>query len=237
MQKLKLIIFDVDGTLADTEQYGHLPACNDAMKSIGLNVVWKWEDFKAMLNIPGTSNRLRVELKKRNYDENEIEEYVKKFEPLKKELYIKKYLAKLNLREGIKDLINETIKNKIKLAIVSTSHESQIKALLDLKLPEQQHYFEIILGKESGKKTNNNGYLHKKCLELTKCSPEESLAIEDSEEGLQAAVSAGIPTAVFYNDYTYGSPFVKAKLVAHSLKLFNLKLLTELTVMKNFRSP
>ncbi len=229
MHKLKLIIFDVDGTLADTEQYGHLPACNDAMKLFGLNIKWTWDEFKSMLNIPGTSKRLRKELSQRNYSDEEIENYVQKFEPLKKKLYIEKYLPEINLKAGVHNLINEAIANKIKLAIVSTSYETQIKELLKSKLPDVQHYFEVILGKESGKKVDNDGYLYKKCLQITSCSAEESLVIEDSEGGLEAAVCAGITTAVFYNDYTFGSPFKNAKLVASSLEPFNLNLLMETT--------
>lgn len=232
MRKLKLIIFDVDGTIADTERYGHLPACNDAMKLIGLNLNWSWNKFKSMLDIPGTSNRLRKELSQRNFSNIKIENYVRKFEPLKKKLYVEKYLQRINLRKGVKELINEAIKSKIKLAIVSTSYETQIKALLNAKLPDEQNYFEVILGKESGKKVDNNGYLHKKCLQLTNCKAEESLVIEDSNDGLKAAVCANISTAVFYNDYTFGSPFENAKLVAKSLEHFNLYLIMKIIGFK-----
>ncbi len=223
MGKLKLIIFDVDGTIADTEKYGHLPACNDAMNLIGLNIKWSWDNFKSMLHIPGSSNRLRMELSKRNFEKEIIENYIGKFEPLKRKLYIEKYLPQIELRSGIIELITEAINDKIKLAIVSTSYEEQIKALLKTKLKKFAEHFEVILGKESGQKINNNGYLHKKCLRLASCLPGESLMIEDSDDGLKASICAGIPTAVFYNDYTFGSPFEKALLVAPSLEDFNLR--------------
>ena len=228
MQKLKLIIFDVDGTLADTERYGHLPACNEAMETIGLDIKWSWDDFKAILHIPGTTNRLILELDKMKLSDETKGEYIKKFEPLKKKLYIEKYLPEVNLRKGVRNLIDEAIRNNISLSIVSTTYESQIKALLKSKLPDVQNHFEVILGKESGKKVDNDGYLYKQCLKLMNCSAKESMVIEDSESGLEAAVCAGIPTAVFYNDYTFGSPFKKAKLVAPSLEHFNLQILKDI---------
>nr|ACZ28623.1 phosphatase/phosphohexomutase HAD superfamily [uncultured organism] len=198
------------------------------MESIGLDIKWTWEEFKAMLHIPGSKNRLKLELEKLNLATEKKETYIKEFEFLKKNIYIQKYLPEIKLREGVKSLIDEAIQSNIRLAIVSTSYESQIISLLNSKLHDVQHYFEVILGKESGKKTANNGYLYKKCLQITNCSPGEVIVIEDSEEGLEAAVCAGISTAVFYNDYTFGSAFKKAKLVAPSLKHFNLKKLIDI---------
>ena len=56
------IIFDVDGTIADTERHGHLPACNDAFSELELPINWSWEEFKKMLDIPSNANRARIAL-------------------------------------------------------------------------------------------------------------------------------------------------------------------------------
>lgn len=48
----------------------------------------------------------------------------------------------------------------------------------------------------------------------------EATMIKDSEEGLEDALAAGIPTAVFCNDYTFGKPFSGAHLVAPGLEHF-----------------
>jgi phosphoglycolate phosphatase-like HAD superfamily hydrolase len=224
MKKLKAIIFDVDGTMVNSERYGHLPACNDAMKQIGLNINWNWDDFKYLIkNIPGSVNRLKNELNNAGYSESEIDEYAAKFEPLKKQIYIENYLPKLKIRSGVKKILSEAVKQKISISIISTSFEEQIEALLKSKFSQFEKHFEIIYGKESGKKTYNNGFLHKKFLSVTGFSADEVLMIEDSTEGLQASLEAEIPTAIIYNDYTFGEDFTNAKLVASSLKVFSLE--------------
>jgi beta-phosphoglucomutase-like phosphatase (HAD superfamily) len=233
MEKLKALIFDVDGTMVDSERYGHLPACNDAMAQIGLDIQWDWNYFKKLIfDIPGSRNRLKSELEKREFSEGITEELLNKFEPLKKEIYIEKYLPKLKIREGIKQMLNQAIENNIRLAIVSTSYESQIKALIKAQFPEYKAKFEFILGKESGKKTFNNGFLHKKCLELMKLNAEDVIMIEDSSEGKQAALEANISTAVFYNDYTKDEDFSQASLVAKSMKEYSIYDLEKICLTK-----
>ena len=65
MTTLQAIIFDVDGTLADTEQHGHLPACNDAFAQLGYSIHWSWDEFKTMLPVQGNALRMRQTLEKR----------------------------------------------------------------------------------------------------------------------------------------------------------------------------
>lgn len=229
MTKLKAIIFDVDGTMADTEQFGHLPACNDAMKELGLNIHWTWDSFlPLLLKIQGNANRLTYVLQEKGYNENDIKEIVTKFAKIKPQYYINKHLPKLQLRKGVKDIIQQAVENDVLLSIVTTSYEAQAKALVENQLPEYAKYFKFILGKESGKKTDNDGFLYKKCLNLLEVNASETIVIEDSDKGLKASVDANIPTAVFFNDYTYGSDFSFAKLVASSIEHFDLKSLEKI---------
>ena len=231
---LKALIFDVDGTMADTEKYGHLPACNDAIQLMELGFKWSWPEFRDMIHsIPGSAARLQHELIKRNYPASEIERLVEIFSPLKQDLYINNYLPELKLRDGIKEIIAEAVDRKLKLAIVSTSYEGQIKALLNHRLSEYRDYFSVVLGKESGKKTNNGGRLHKMCLERLQVKPEETIMIEDSAEGAKAALDAKISVAVFYNDYTFGSDFGKVKLLAPGLQFFTLSELENICMTNN----
>jgi HAD superfamily hydrolase (TIGR01509 family) len=213
------IIFDVDGTLANTERWGHLPACNEAFKILGLPITWDWQTFKQLLAIPGNATRLRHELSAmKTYSTADINAYVDAFVPIKKELYITKYLQQVKLRSGIREFIEAIAKAGTRLAIVSTSYEDQIDALLSTKLADLKHHFKPILGKESGMKTGVDGVLYAKCLAELGLSPEECLVIEDSSAGFEAATKAGIPVAVFYNDYTEEEDFTGAALVASSVK-------------------
>jgi HAD superfamily hydrolase (TIGR01509 family) len=216
--KPKAIIFDVDGTIANSERWGHLPACNEAFKMLSLPIEWDWQTFKKMLIIPGNANRLRHELTSMNtYSSSDIDAYIDAFVPMKKELYITKYLPNVKLREGITDFIKIVIDAHIKLAVVSTSYEAQINELFKAKLADVKDYFNPILGKESGIKTGYEGILYEKCLHKLGLDGHDCVVIEDSRAGLKAAARAHIPTVVFYNEYTKNEDFSKAVLVAPSV--------------------
>jgi len=234
MNKVKALIFDVNGTMVDSERHGHLPASNRAMKQIGLNIQWDWEHFKQLIqNVPGSVNRLKRELASRDFSTEEILDYVEGFETLKNKIYMEEYLPKLKIKAGVNDMIQQAIDQNVRLAIVSTSYENQIHALLTAQFPKFEKYFEFMLGKETGEKIDNNGYLHKKCLNLLQLNAHEVIMIEDSAEGTQAAVDAHIATAVFYNDYTYGEAFHFARLVAPDMSYFSLNDLEKICLTSN----
>jgi len=241
--KLKAIIFDVDGTLVNSERDGHLPACNEAFATLGIPIEWTWQEFKGMLKIAGNKLRMRKSLLEQSelgsdqaslaayhpiFQEQTLDQVVAQLGTLKRQLYMGKYLPQLTLRPGVEALINEAIARDIRLAIVSTSDEGPIHALLRLRLPEVAKYFKPILGKESGVKTAPDSPLYTRCLLELGTKADETLVIEDSEVGCQAAQVAGLPCAVFYNDYTQGKDFSGAALVARSAEFFDLDLLAKL---------
>ena len=228
--RLRAIVFDVDWTLAETEREGHLPACNEAFATLGFPVRWTWEEWEAMLCIPSSARRMRLALERLSPPlvRPEVEAAVVELAELKRRLYAEKYVSGLPLRPGVRALIREALARGVRLAIVSTSHEHQIRALLRHHLPEAGGLFDPILGQEAGVKTASGSPLYRRCLALLGTPPEETLAIEDSEVGLRAAHAAGLPCAVIYNDYTFGEPFAGAALTAPSLELFDLDRLAAL---------
>ncbi len=225
MRKLRAIIFDVDGTLADTERDGHLVACNEAFERMGIDIRWTWEEFKDLLKIPGNARRMRLALSTRtNLSEAEIDRIVPKLFALKKELYLRR-VGDLSLRPGVARIIREAIDRGVRLAIVSVTDEDQVRALLNAQLPESLDYFDPILGKQSGEK---DAALYLESIAKLGCGASEVLVIEDSEKGFKAAKEAGLRCAVVYNDYTKGQDFSGAELVARSLEFLNLDLLEKL---------
>ena len=226
----RAIIFDMDGTIAHTEYEGHFQASNEAIRKLGLDFQWTWEEYKALLPIAGTANRLDNTLKERGLSDLARQKYIEDFRPLKRDLYNGKYLSNVTLRNGIKHFLSQVVERGIQLAIVTSSHESQVEALLRSKLSDYKSHFNPILGKESGVKVGPEGILYEKCLALLEISAEQAMVVEDSQSGMEAAVKAGIPTSVFYNEYTYGSAFAGARLVAPSIHYFSLDQL--ITLMK-----
>jgi HAD superfamily hydrolase (TIGR01509 family) len=223
--KLKAIIFDVDGTLADTERDGHLVACNEAFARMGFDIRWSWEEFKELLKIPGNANRMRLAVSTRtSLSQAEIDRIVPELFALKKEIYLKR-VGDLPLRPGVARIIREAIARGVRLAIVSVTDEDQARALLKAQLPEALDYFNPILGKQSGEK---NPALYRRCVAELGLDVSGVLAIDDSDKGFKAAKEAGLPCAVVYNDYTKDQDFAGAELVVRSLEFFDLDLLEKL---------
>jgi HAD superfamily hydrolase (TIGR01509 family) len=228
--KLKAIIFDVDGTIANTEYRGHLPACNEAFATLGYPIQWTWEEFKEMQVLAGNAVRMRKSLSEWQPEMSEVEldTAVAELVVLKKKFYIEKYLPDLPLREGVVEIMEEALARGIRLAVVSMSYEAQVNALLSNHLPQIYPLFKPILGKESGPKTAPDSPLYTRCMAELGTSLAETLVIEDSEEGFLAARRVGIPTAVIYNEYTFGKNFAGAQLVARNLAHFTLQQLEDL---------
>lgn len=222
--RLKALIFDVDGTIANTEHRGHLPACNEAFATLGYPIRWSWEEFKAMQPIPGNALRMRNSLQAwdSTLSDAALDERVEQLISLKKKFYIEKYLPELPLRDGVVEIMREALRSGVRLAVVSMSYEAQVNALLARHLPHIYPHLRPILGKESGPKTAPDSPLYKRCLAELGTLAKETLVIEDSEEGFEAAKRAGLPCAVMYNDYTFGKSFAGAQLVARSLAFFSL---------------
>lgn len=228
--KLKALIFDVDGTIANTEYRGHLPACNEAFATLGYPIKWTWDEFVAMQAVPGNAQRMRLSLQAWNpqLSYQQLDEKVERLVELKKKFYIEKYLPDLPLRDGVLAIMQEALRRGVRLAVVSMSYEAQVNALLASRLPDIYAHLNPILGKESGPKTAPDSPLYKRCLAELGTKPEETLVIEDSQEGFEAAKRAGLPCAVMYNDYTFGKNFAGAQLVARSLAFFSLEQLQAL---------
>lgn len=228
--RLQALIFDVDGTIANTEHRGHLPACNEAFATLGYPIQWSWEEFKALQHIAGNALRMRQALQawQPTMTDADLDTAVDELVILKKKYYIEKFLPELPLRDGVVDIMEEALASGVRLAIVSMSYEAQVNALLSNHLPTIYPHLSPILGKESGPKTAPDSPLYRRCLAELGTPVSQTLVIEDSEEGFHAARRVGIPCAVIYNDYTFGKNFAGAMLVARSLSHFTLEQLTAL---------
>lgn len=216
MTQLKALIFDVDGTLADTEKDGHRVAFNQAFAEAGLDWHWSAELYRDLLNVAGGKERIKFYLTKYRPDIEPIDSIIANLHAAKTEHY-RQLLAdgSIPLRPGVKRLIKEALSQEIRLAIATTSALPNVLALLDRTLDPS--WFEVIAAGDIVAQKKPAPDIYHYVLQKMKLDASECLVFEDSSHGLQASTQAGLKTVVTVNDYTKNHNFAEATLVLNSL--------------------
>jgi HAD superfamily hydrolase (TIGR01509 family) len=215
---LQAILFDVDGTLAETERDGHRPAFNQAFAEAGLD--WHRDEvlYGKLLAVTGGKERIR------HFAERYAPHVAARpdFPALVQQLHAAKtrhYVDIVNagalpLRPGVAALIQAARQAGIRLAIATTTSPENVDALLRASLAaESADWFEVIGAGDivPAKKPAPDIYLW--VLERLGLPAAACVAIEDSANGLRAARAAGLRTVVTVGEYTRGDDFSGAALV------------------------
>ena len=217
----KAIIFDVDGTLADTED-GHRIAFNQAFAASGLGWHWDVPLYDRLLAVTGGKERIRYYLsdfgpgfaKPADYDG-----FVQRLHALKTQHYTAMVRnGQIPLRPGIKSLIATAHAAGIILGIATTTAPANVAALLEVGLgPHWASLFGAVGAGDMvpNKKPAPDIYLW--VMAQLGVSAADCIALEDSDNGLRASLAAGIRTYVTRNAYTHGHAFEGAQAVLEDL--------------------
>ncbi len=224
---LRAVLFDVDGTLADTEALGHRPAYNRAFRKLGLEMRWGPKLYRRLLKLPGGRERLKyyVEHYKPDLGDQQAEAdanldaWVAKVHELKSKYFRRRMRqGKVPLRPGIARLMREARMQGLQLAIVTNASLKTLRPVLKYCMgPELAAEIDVIASGEEVQNKKPAPDLYRLAMRRLGVSPHECIALEDSEMGLEAAAAADVAAVVTVNRDTIGQDFREASLVMSCL--------------------
>jgi HAD superfamily hydrolase (TIGR01509 family) len=216
--QLKAFIFDVDGTLSDTERDGHRLAFNHAFKEYGLDWYWDVDTYGELLTVTGGKERMQYYaekfLEKNNLPEN-LESLIPELHQAKTRYYTELLATgAIPLRPGVERLIKEARQRGFRLAIATTTTPENVTALLSHTLgPDSISWFEVIAAGDIVPEKKPASDIYDYALKAMKLTADECMAFEDSSNGIKSTTGANLHTIITINEYTKEHAFPDAIIV------------------------
>ncbi len=226
--QLQALIFDVDGTLADTES-AHRAAFNHAFAELGLGWVWDEALYTELLDISGGKERIRhywqqVNPEVRALNTLAMSDTIDRIHALKTAAYEGAVNDGLvSLRPGVLALMDEASAQGVQLAIATTTSPVNIAALLRRAVgPDWRLNFTAIGDASTAPLKKPHPQVYLQMLSALRLPASQCLAFEDSSNGLRSASAAGLATVITPTHFTAHHDFSAALQVLPDLAGVNL---------------
>ena len=220
---LRALIFDVDGTLADTEM-AHLAAFNHAFGVCGLDWHWDVQTYIRLLHVSGGRERLAHYWKAQNahtraIDAGAIQDLIERVHLEKTAAYEQAVQdGQVAMRPGVLDLMDSAAKAGLKLAIATTTSPVNIAALLRRAIGEDwRRQFAVVEDASTAHLKKPHPMVYLQTLQRLRLPAEDCMAFEDSQNGLIAARASGLATLITRNRFTMDHDFQGARIVLDDL--------------------
>jgi beta-phosphoglucomutase-like phosphatase (HAD superfamily) len=222
MSELQALLFDVDGTLADTERDGHRVAFNQAFADAGLDWNWDIATYGQLLKVTGGKERIRyfIDEFQAAFDAPvDLDGFIRSLHQAKTRHFVALLKSgAIPLRPGVERLLNEARAAGLRLGIASTTTLENVTALLRATLGDESiEWFEVIAAGDVVPEKKPEPDIYYYVMEQLALASANCFAIEDSENGLLSSTTAGIKTLVTVNGYTRQHDFDGAAIVLDQL--------------------
>lgn len=209
--RLDALIFDVDGTLAETEEV-HRQAFNQAFAEFGLPWVWDVPLYRRLLTVAGGRERIRAFAGPQGLPVD-----LDILHRRKAQIYTARVAAgEVALRPGVAALLAEARAGGLRLAIATTTSRANVVALLDAVGGQADGFELLVCGEDVAAKKPDPAVYHQ-VLERMGLPAAACLAIEDSPNGIMAARAAGLEVVATPSLFTTGNDFTGALAVLDGL--------------------
>jgi HAD superfamily hydrolase (TIGR01509 family) len=221
---LAALIFDVDGTLAETEEL-HREAFNRAFAGEGLPYRWDQARYRSLLLVTGGRQRLEhFFAESTDLTEPQIAELAPRLHRAKNGHYAEVMAdSPIELRPGVADLLRQARATPLKLAIATTTSRVNLEGLAR-RFPGELDLdgFDVVVCGEDVTALKPDPEVYRTALQRLALPPGRCLAFEDTRNGVESAVGAGLPVVVTPSLYSTGQDFSAAAMVLDDLTQFEL---------------
>ncbi len=189
---LEALIFDVDGTVAETEGL-HRRAFNVAFEESGLGLRWDEDEYRRLLAVAGGRERIARSLAERGRALGG--EAIARAHAAKTRHYAA-LLAREGVpwRPGVRRILGEARRAGVRLALATTTSEANLAPLFAPVLgPRWRSWFAAVVTGEAVARKKPAPDAYHAALAALALDPARAVAFEDSAHGVAAARAAGVP--------------------------------------------
>ncbi|MCW2316580.1 HAD superfamily hydrolase (TIGR01509 family) [Rhodoblastus acidophilus] len=210
---IKAVIFDVDGTLAETEEV-HRIAFNRAFAEAGLD--WRWDEdlYRRLLKVTGGKERIAHFLEISGGPSLTPEQIAALHKAKTAAYTAMAESGEILLRPGVASLLDALTQAGILLAIATTTSLPNIEALLSSALGEDwRGRFSALAAGDMVAQKKPAPDVYQLALSQLDLPAQACVAIEDSRNGVRAARAAGLRTIAVRSAYCAQDDLSEAELV------------------------
>jgi HAD superfamily hydrolase (TIGR01509 family) len=211
VNRLAAVVFDVDGTLVDSERDGHRIAFNAAFEEAGLPDHWDIATYGRLLRITGGARRLACWFEQTGRSADDARRLAERLHA-RKTAIMRDLIedGKVQARPGVHRLLDELEAGGVPMHVATTGTRAWVEPLLDRVFGPR---FQIVVTGTEVPDLKPSPAAYAEVLRLAGCPIDRTVAVEDSQNGVRAAIAAGLSVVAAHNEYTRDDDLSGAVLV------------------------